>query len=347
MRRVPIRRTLPILSAVVLVLVAPAAQAHFTGDPMHTADHTRDGVDETIGETRETVEQTVACVHEPPTGPAPCRPPDGVCDGVYMKLEPAPGLDPMPRPPLSFCNPGSDLFQTDGPSSPASDAPPTAATTLVGNVPAQDDAAPPPTMGLAPEGRVQAAGDLPPATPGTDPVTPWLLAAALVGAPLVLFLYRRLSRDEILDNETRRIVHGAVRDEPGRTAAEIADRTDLCYTTVRYHLRLLEEFDEVVTRRDGRRIRYFLNHGRYGRIHRRLLALAADDSRRRILSALARDGPLRTGELADRADIAPSTASHHLARLDDGDLVDRTRRANEVHYDLPDRVATVARRLLG
>lgn len=332
----------------VLALTVPVAQAHASPDPSHTIHHARDDVEDVADQPRRSIEQIVACVHDPPTGSARCDPPESTCGNGRRYYHPDDDWRPDVPVPVSFCSPGSGVFPTDEPRAPDTGSAPVASRTVLQDAPTDRSPVTAPTFGDAPERRVEAAaGGAPPATPGTDPVSPWIVAAALVGAPLLLFLYRRLTRDGLLENEIRRTVHETVGDEPGRTAAEIAEAADLHYTTVRYHLEILEEFDEIVARRDGRRIRYFLDHGRYGRIHRRVLAAAADDSRHRILTMLARDGPLRSGDLADRVGVAPSTASHHLARLDEVDLVDRTRRDNEVHYDLPDRIAGVVRRVLG
>lgn len=203
-----------------------------------------------------------------------------------------------------------------------------------------------PSHGVAGSARVAGAEPVVPSDSATSPAVHWAVAVAVLLVPALLVLYRRLTRDELLDNEIRRTVYEAVRDEPGRTAAEIAEDEGVNYNTAQYHLARLEEFDEVVGRRDGHRTRYFVNHGRHGRLEKQVLATAADDTRRSILLELTRDAPLRSGTLADRAGVAPSTASHHLSRLAEEGLVERERDENEVYYFLRDRVASVVGRVV-
>jgi DNA-binding transcriptional ArsR family regulator len=69
--------------------------------------------------------------------------------------------------------------------------------------------------------------------------------------------------------------------------------------------------------------------GTSGRAFRAL----ADDTRRTILRLL-RDGPLTSGEIADRFDSSWPTISRHLAVLRDAGLVAAERQGQEVRYEL-------------
>jgi ArsR family transcriptional regulator, arsenate/arsenite/antimonite-responsive transcriptional repressor len=59
----------------------------------------------------------------------------------------------------------------------------------------------------------------------------------------------------------------------------------------------------------------------------------ADETRRAILRML-RDGPLTSGEIADRVDSSWPTVSRHLAVLRDADLVAAERHGQEIRYEL-------------
>jgi DNA-binding transcriptional ArsR family regulator len=59
----------------------------------------------------------------------------------------------------------------------------------------------------------------------------------------------------------------------------------------------------------------------------------ADETRRAILRML-RDGPLTSGEIADRFDSSWPTVSRHLAVLRDADLVAAERHGQEIRYEL-------------
>ena len=59
----------------------------------------------------------------------------------------------------------------------------------------------------------------------------------------------------------------------------------------------------------------------------------ADETRREILRLL-RDGPLTSGEIAERFDSSWPTISRHLAVLRDAGLLVTERRGQEIRYEL-------------
>ena len=59
----------------------------------------------------------------------------------------------------------------------------------------------------------------------------------------------------------------------------------------------------------------------------------ADETRRTILRLL-RNGPLTSGEIAERFESSWPTISRHLAVLRDADLVVAERRGQEIRYEL-------------
>jgi len=61
---------------------------------------------------------------------------------------------------------------------------------------------------------------------------------------------------------------------------------------------------------------------------------ALGDETRRVILRLLRDGPLTSGEIADRFDSSWPTISRHLAVLREAGLVMTERHGQEVRYEL-------------
>lgn len=245
----------------------------------------------------------------------PCRPDDGIEPSITFLPEGS-----LVRSPTGEC-------QTPGTSSSRGTAGPSISTGVAPDRARQPDR----SAGTASDGQTEVAptGWTREATPPSHvPVVAGLIALA------AWILYRRLTRDRVLDNDLRRRVRDLVDDAPGVTAARIADELDVHYDTVRHHLRVLDEFDEIRVDRFGSTRRYFPNHGRYTADDRALLAALRVEPRRRALETLARDGGLSSGELAEAIGVAPSTASHHLAELEAAGLVERTRDGRSVRCEL-------------
>lgn len=257
----------------------------------------------------------------------PCRPDDGI----------EPSITLLPEGSLVRSPPGE--CQTRGTSSSRGTAGPSISTGVAPDRSRRPDR----SAGTASNGQpdvVPADWSRASAPPSHVPIVAGLIAL------VAWILYRRLTRDRVLDNDLRRRVRDLVDDAPGVTAATIADELDVHYDTVRHHLRVLDEFDEIRVDRFGSTRRYFPNHGRYTADDRALLAALRVEPRRRALETLARAGGLASGELAEAIGVAPSTASHHLADLEAAGLVERSRDGRCVRCELT-QAAKAGLRMLG
>jgi DNA-binding transcriptional ArsR family regulator len=71
-------------------------------------------------------------------------------------------------------------------------------------------------------------------------------------------------------------------------------------------------------------------------------ALLAEPARAALVTAVIADGALPVTELADRARIAPSTASEHLRRLVAGGFLSSEKRGRHRYYELADPAVAAA-----
>lgn len=161
-----------------------------------------------------------------------------------------------------------------------------------------------------------------PAPDGSSPRPPvWLPATA--GVLLVAAaMYHRLGRDDLLDNEIRASILEAVEDDPGGTVTEYAEDVDVDRTTARYHLRMLERFDYVLSDRILGRTRYFENHGRWDAFARQAIAHLRNRSTRRLVEAILEDPGRRCRELADPTGLSESAVYRKIGRLHEIGLVE-------------------------
>lgn len=133
-------------------------------------------------------------------------------------------------------------------------------------------------------------------------------------------LYTRIRRPEALDHPVRQAMVDLVRDEPGIHRQEIVRRLDLGKGAARHHLKKLVELD-LLSRHDSQGYACYFPAGA---IDRRVMAAAPalrSGSARRVLEAIVGEPGLSNGEVAARTGLSPSTVSHHLARLQEADLV--------------------------
>ncbi|WP_436927584.1 winged helix-turn-helix transcriptional regulator [Halosimplex amylolyticum] len=162
----------------------------------------------------------------------------------------------------------------------------------------------------------------------------------LARLPRILFPpgYSRHDDSDPLEHETRRDLFEAVERSPGVNLSTLADDSDVSLSTVRHHLRILQEEHLIVGERIRGQRRYFPSNE-----SEPVLVAALDDSATEpILRTLARSGAASVSDLADALGRDPSTISHHVSRLEDDGLVERERDRRSVQNSL----APVAERVL-
>ncbi|WP_440992193.1 winged helix-turn-helix transcriptional regulator [Haloarchaeobius baliensis] len=142
----------------------------------------------------------------------------------------------------------------------------------------------------------------------------------------VLLRYSRYDDSDPLEHEDRATVYEVVEDAPGVYLSALSESTDVPLSTVRHHVRILEEENVVTSAKiDGKR-RYFPVATSDVALH----AALANPSRAAVLETLAERGAAHNGLVADELDLDPSTVSHHLDRLADDGLVERERDGRSV-----------------
>ena len=180
-------------------------------------------------------------------------------------------------------------------------------------------------------------------TMGDQPVP--MLTTHLDATHAVVFLaaYSKYNDVSPLEHEVRSDIMGVVGAMPGIYFAQLVARTKRPESTVRYHTKILEREGELQTATILGNLRLFPRSVRPDAFA--YLAAKREPATARVIDAIERsDDSLTTGELAAMIDRAPSTVSHHLARLEEESLIERTRDGESVKVSLaiddvaPDRV---------
>lgn len=155
--------------------------------------------------------------------------------------------------------------------------------------------------------------------------------------PIVPGQYSRRDDSDPLAHTRRSELAAVVAENPGVPLATLSDRLDVPRSTVRYHVRVLEEEDELETANVLGRRRLFPAGA-----NTELVAALADEGTRRIVTALARIQPATGSRIADETGKANSTVSYHLDRLAAASVVERDRDGKYVY----NRLAPEAEELL-
>ncbi len=178
-------------------------------------------------------------------------------------------------------------------------------------------------------------GEFPELVPGDPtPVYVWnvplkliLLDFVFMAAPL-LFLpvqiliaasawfclnYRRISRKNALEHDSRRAAYFCIRDNPGINHASLSRRLGMNVGTLRYHLETLCETGKIVAESDHGLLRYYVN-GESVREEEETGYLLSE-TRRRILDLIVQDPGITRKEVASALGIAGTSVGWHVALL--------------------------------
>ena len=129
---------------------------------------------------------------------------------------------------------------------------------------------------------------------------------------LVLFLplYTRLHKEEVLDNEKRGMIRGAIASDPGIHYSEILRRLDMSNGNAAHHLQTLEREGIIWSRNDGRYKRFYPAGMKLAEIPANLNPLQTD-----IFEMLQERDGLSKSELARALEASFPTIHRHVGRM--------------------------------
>jgi predicted transcriptional regulator len=129
---------------------------------------------------------------------------------------------------------------------------------------------------------------------------------------LVFFLplYTRFHKEEVLDNEKRGMIRGAIAAEPGIHYSEILRRLDMSNGNAAHHLQTLEREGLIWSRNDGRLKRFYPAGMKLAEVPVNLNRLQTDI----FETLLERDG-LSKSELSRALEASFPTIHRHVGRM--------------------------------
>ena len=129
---------------------------------------------------------------------------------------------------------------------------------------------------------------------------------------LVIFLplYTRLHKEELLDNEKRGMIRGAIASDPGIHYSEILRRLDMSNGNAAHHLQTLQREGLIWSRNDGRFKRFYPAGMRLADVPVRLNRLQAA-----IFETLGERDGLSKSQLALALEASFPTIHRHVGRM--------------------------------
>ena len=99
-----------------------------------------------------------------------------------------------------------------------------------------------------------------------------------------------ITKNDVLNLKTRRKIYYLIHEHPGLHLREISRKTNISFGGLRYHLDFLLKKELIVTKSNGRYIRYYAPH-KIGKKDQELLEILRQEIPRKIILLLLLPGP--------------------------------------------------------
>ena len=170
---------------------------------------------------------------------------------------------------------------------------------------------------------------------------PWLYAILILvitTIALCYWLFARLDRNHILEG-IRKDIYAYITEHPGEHLASITKNFDLSSSSARYHLSVLEGMDCIVSHKNGKYKRYYINKNGYskytnGNGYKHIMSALKNNTARKIVKFLLKNPDSNQKSISSALKIHPSTVNWHAKRLRDAEIISKQKKGKEISYSL-------------
>lgn len=155
--------------------------------------------------------------------------------------------------------------------------------------------------------------------------------------PGLMPLYSRLSKGDLLENETRARLVELIEENPGLSQQELCDEVGAGWGNTVYHLQRLEQADFIRSEKQGHHRRFYrVGEMETGEIE--ALGVLKNDNANKIARYLLQEPGCNQKQVCQALDISPSLAHKWISRLEENDLVTSEREWRSKHYTPDERL---------
>src|SRR3989338_66396 len=137
---------------------------------------------------------------------------------------------------------------------------------------------------------------------------------------------------KILEVDSRKKIYSVVKEFAGSHFREIERKSGLSTGSVKHHLDYLAKSGLIACEKKGSNLRYFPHEFQPG--SKKLMGLLLQESVRKILLFLLAHEQPNHEQIVANVGLSPSTVSWHLKKLEEEQVIRRSRTGRKVFYTL-------------
>ena len=177
---------------------------------------------------------------------------------------------------------------------------------------------------------------------GPGPPVPkavYALSILLFGALLAVFgLFARIDESRVFDG-LRKNIYEYIKLHPGEHLSRIMRTFKLSPSSVTHHLAVLEKTGHILSHKDDRYRRYYVNGNGYkaytnGEDYKPVISVLKNSTSKKIAKFLLSNRKANQKMLAKKLCVHPSTVNWHAKRLRNVGLLSRMRNGKEISYTI-------------
>jgi predicted transcriptional regulator len=179
---------------------------------------------------------------------------------------------------------------------------------------------------------------------GESPLEPlYIISISIISAAaLGYLLFARLEKDDALSG-VRKDLYSYIEKHPGEHLANITKTFNLSSSSARYHLSVLEGMDQIVSHKNGKYKRFYINKNGYskytnGNGYKHIMSALKNVTARRIVKFIISNPNANQKSVSNALNIHPSTVNWHAERLRDAEVLSKSKKGKEIVYSLNEDV---------
>jgi predicted transcriptional regulator len=164
----------------------------------------------------------------------------------------------------------------------------------------------------------------------------------ITAAALGYLLFARLEKDDALSG-VRKDLYSYIEKHPGEHLANITKTFDLSSSSARYHLSVLEGMDQIVSHKNGKYKRFYINKNGYskytnGNGYKHIMSALKNVTARKIVKFILSHPNTNQKSVSNALKIHPSTVNWHAERLREAEVLSKSKKGKEIVYSLNEDV---------
>ena len=155
----------------------------------------------------------------------------------------------------------------------------------------------------------------------------------------MLKLVREVFEDKsrILQLDSRKKIYNIIKKSPGIHFRELKRRSKQAVGALQYHIDILDKHHLIKIKKEGKFARFFPVESNLSEEEKTTLSFLRHETTRKIILLLLTKKNVTNKRISAFLELSPSTISFHLQKLEEDNMIQKTRKGKMPYFSLVDQ----------